>query len=261
MRHRLIGSLVLLVSLGFVSSRLAAEEPAEKDNAAQQEKEKEEGFKPLFDGETLDGWDGNPKLWRVEEGTIVGETKPDEPLKLNEFLIWEGGEVADFDLRLQFRVAAEGKGNSGVQYRSKRLTDVGKWVAGGYQADIDATNQYMGILYEERGRGILVLATEKAEIRPTDDGKWEKKVVESLGKKEDLLKTVKPDEWIDYQIVAKGNHLVHKLNGTTVVDAIDHDEQHAAKKGILALQIHVGPAMKIAFKNIRIKDLGEKQDK
>lgn len=260
MRHLLIYSLALAVSLTFASSRLLAEEPTEKDKAAQQEQEKEEGFKSLFDGKSLEGWDGNPKLWRVEEGAIVGETKADEPLKLNEFLIWKEGEVADFDLRLEFRVSA-GRANSGIQYRSKRMPDVGKWVAGGYQADIDATNQHMGILYEERGRGILVNATEKAEIHPTDDGKWEKKIVETLGDKEKLLETVKPDAWIDYQIVAKGNHLVHKLNGVTVVNAVDHDKEHAAKKGILAFQIHVGPPMTIEFRNIRLKDLGEDKDK
>lgn len=258
MRHLLIGSLALAISLGFATPRLAADEPTEKDKAAQQEKEKEEGFQSLFDGKSLDGWDGNPKLWRVEEGAIVGQTTAKEPIKLNEFLIWKEGEVADFDLRLQFRVSG-GRANSGIQYRSKRMPEVGKWVAGGYQADIDATNQYMGILYEERGRGILVNVAEKAEIRPTEDGKWEKKIVGSLGKKDELLETVKPEEWIDYQIVAKGNHLVHKLNGKTVVDAMDHDKEHAAKSGILAFQIHVGPPMKVEFKDIRLKNLAEKE--
>lgn len=258
MRHLLMTSLTLLLALGYSSAQLLADEPTAKGNTAQAaEQEKEEGFKSLFDGKSLDGWDGNPELWRVEDGAIVGQTTAEEPIKLNEFLVWEGGDVADFDLRLQFRVAAEGKGNSGVQYRSKRLTDLGKWIAGGYQADIDATNRYMGILYEERGRGILVLTSEKAEIHPTDDGKWEKKVTGSLGKQEELLKTVKPDTWVDYQIIANGNHLVHKLNGTTVVAVVDYDEQHAAKSGILAFQIHVGPPMKIEFKNIRIKDLGD----
>lgn len=256
MRHLLIGSFALAVALGFASPRLVAEEPTKQDKVAEQEKE--EGFKPLFDGESLDGWDGNPKLWRVEEGAIVGQTTDEEPLKFNEFLVWEGGEVADFELRLQFRITGP-RANSGIQYRSKRMPEIGKWVAGGYQADIDATNQHMGILYEERGRGILVNATEKAEIHPADGDKWEKKITDSLGKKEELLETVKPEEWIDYQIIAKGNHLVHKLNGKTVVDAVDHDEKHAARKGVLAFQIHVGPPMKIEFKNIRMKDLTEKK--
>src|SRR5690606_9289917 len=149
----LVLALMLLVSAAVpaLAEEAATEQAAATENEA---KEKQDGFISLFDGETLKGWDGNPKLWEVEEGAIVGITSDDAPLKHNEFLVWEG-EVSDFELRLQFRIADQGAGNSGIQYRAKRFPEVGKWVIGGYQADIDRTNRYMGILYEERGRGIL----------------------------------------------------------------------------------------------------------
>ena len=113
----------------------------------------DEGFHSLFDGQTLDGWEGNPKLWSVQNGAITGQTTADNPTKGNTFLVWRGGEVKNFELRLKYRI--EG-GNSGIQYRSK---EVERWVISGYQADIDATNRFTGILYEERGRGILAERT------------------------------------------------------------------------------------------------------
>ena len=119
---------------------LAAALPASADH------HKKEG-KSLFDGKTLAGWQGNPKLWRVEDGAITGESTDDAPLKHNEFLIWDG-EVGDFVLKLKFRIEGRGVQNSGIQYRSQRHPDVGKYVVGGYQADIDGKGQYMGILYE-----------------------------------------------------------------------------------------------------------------
>ncbi len=215
----------------------------------------EEGFESLFDGESLKGWDGNPQLWRVEEGVIVGQTSDDAPLKQNDFLIWDG-EVDDFVLRLDFRVAKGGKANSGVQYRSKRLSDIGQWVVGGYQADIDGTNQYMGILYEERGRAILALRGEAVELLPGAK-KVQKKVTGSVGDPADIVAEVRPGEWQSYEIRAIDNKLEHILNGKTTIKVVDNDTANAAKHGILALQVHVGPAMKIEFKNIRLKRIGE----
>ena len=109
----------------------------------------DDGFLSLFNGKDLDGWEGNPRLWRVEDGAITGQTTPDNPTKGNTFLIWRNGTVDDFELRLKYRIDG---GNSGVQYRSK---EVDPWVIAGYQADIDATGKFTGILYEEKGRGIL----------------------------------------------------------------------------------------------------------
>lgn len=210
-----------------------------------------DGFEVLFDGETLNGWDGNPMLWSVVDGVIHGETSDDTPIQTNEFLIWDGN-AADFHLVLEFRVADRGIGNSGVQYRSKRLEDVGRWVAGGYQADIERTNKYMGIAYEERGRGILAMRGEDVELSESPKS-FEKKVVGSLGDPKELVEGVKPGEWQTLEIIARGNRLEHKINGRMTAVVTDNDVPNAAKEGIIALQLHQGPAMQIDFRNIRLK--------
>ena len=118
---------------------------------------------PIFDGTSLAGWEGKPEFWRVENGAIVGETTAEKPTKGNTFLIWRQGLVDDFELVLQYRLTG---GNSGIQYRSK---DFGDFVVGGYQADFEAGATYSGILYEERGRGILCQRGQRATIAA--DGK------------------------------------------------------------------------------------------
>jgi hypothetical protein len=214
----------------------------------------EEGFVSLFDGHTLTGWDGNPKLWTVQEGAITGTSSDETPIQHNEFLIWKG-EVADFVLRLQYRIADRGQANSGVQYRSKRFPEVGKWVVGGYQADIDASNRYVGILYEERGRGILALRGEKVILRADLEKGHRKQVAGSVGDPDEIVKGVVAGEWHDYEITARSNRLIHKLNGRVTVDVTDQDEQRAARRGILALQLHAGPAMQVQFRHLRIQPL------
>ncbi len=222
----------------------------------------EPGFKSLFNGKDLSGWEGNPKLWSVKDGTITGITGSDADTKINHntFLVWKGGEVADFELRLSYRIE---KGNSGIQYRSK-VSETGKFgpIVGGYQADFEAGKTYSGILYEERGRGILAQRGQKTvikEVEETKDGKTQKKtkveVTGSVGKSEDIQAKIKHEDWNDYVVIAKGNHLQHFINGQLTVDVTDEQSAKAAKSGALALQIHVGPPMVVQFKNIRIKNL------
>ncbi len=210
----------------------------------------ESGFVPIFDGKTLDGWDGNPKFWRVEDGTITGQTTKENPTRGNTFLIWRKGKTADFELKLEFRLFG---GNSGIQYRSFEVPGQ-KWVVGGYQADFEAGEKYSGILYGERARGILALRGQKTVI-----GKDRKpKVVGSVGDPDEIQSKIKKEDWNKYHIIARGNHLVHKINGVTTVDVTDEDEAGAKRRaasGILALQLHQGPPMKVQFRNIRIKHL------
>ncbi|QDU88038.1 hypothetical protein Pla175_14080 [Pirellulimonas nuda] len=213
----------------------------------------EAGFRPLFDGKTLEGWDGDPALWQASDGVIRSVTTDDAPLEYNQFLIWDG-EVGDFVLRLEFRVADRGVGNSGVQYRSKRMPDAGNWVVGGYQADIERTNKHMGILYEERGRGILANRGEKVELTAGPKG-VKKQVVGKVGDPAEIVDGVRAGEWQTLEVSAVGNELVHKLNGRTTVRVVDNDAAHAAQRGIVALQVHKGPAMQIEFRNIRLKDI------
>jgi type 1 glutamine amidotransferase len=205
----------------------------------------EPGFKSLFNGQNLSGWDGNPKFWSVKDGTITGQTTEENKTPGNTFLIWRDGTVDDFELRLSYKIVG---GNSGIQYRSK-VTDAENWVVGGYQGDFEAGDTYSGILYEERGRGILALRGEKTAIGP--DGK--KNVVASLGDTKDIQTKIKKEDWNDYVILARGNELTHIINGRVTAQVVDNQPEKGAKSGILALQLHAGPAMTVQFKNIRIK--------
>lgn len=213
--------------------------------------------KEIFNGKDLSGWEGNKELWSVEDGTITGRTpasdeSPDKSiLKHNTFLVWKGGTVGDFELTFQYRIE---KGNSGVQYRSKELP-AGEFgpIISGYQADFEAGNTYSGILYEERGRGILAKRGEKTVIKPAADGK--KPVVEvagSVGESAAIQASIKKEDWNEYRIVAKGNHVQHFINGLQTIDVTDEDTANAPKEGLLALQIHAGPPMVVQFKNFKL---------
>jgi hypothetical protein len=183
----------------------------------------DEGFKPLFDGKSLEGFNGDKELWSVEDGMIVGSTEA-KTLKHNTFLATEK-TYKNFVLKVKFKLR---NGNSGVQIRSKQGKD---FVVTGYQADI-AESRYTGILYEEGGRGILVDV-----------------------KGDEVAKHFNRDGWNEYVITFDGPHLTQVLNGFTTVDYTEKDEAKGAKEGIIALQLHVGPKMKIFFKDVEIKEL------
>ena len=205
----------------------------------------QEGFKPLFDGKTLAGWDGNPELWSVEDGAITGKTKGPDHLAYNQFLVWKGGVVKNFELRAKIKCSAS---NSGIQYRSKELPEAGKWVVGGYQCDVHANAPYNGMVYEERGRGILVQNGQSVIIDEKGD-KW-------LAAERDAVK-VDFTEWHEYVIIAQGNHLIHKIDGKVTIDLVDHQAKSRALEGLLAFQVHKGPAMIVQIKDIVLKELPE----
>ncbi len=209
----------------------------------------EAGFVPIFDGRTLNGWDGDPTLWRVEDGAITGRTSAEAPIKVNNFLIWRQGEVDDFELRVEFRMAG---GNSGIQYRSfENEKEWGRWVVGGYQADIDDADAFTGSLYGERYRGMLATRGEKTVIG--EDHK--PKVVGQVGDREQLKAAVRHGDWNEYRIVARGNRSVLAINGRVMAECTDDDKAERRRGGILAFQLHVGPPMKVQFRNIRLKRL------
>jgi hypothetical protein len=204
-----------------------------------------DGFVCLFDGKTLDGWEGKSQFWSVRDGAITGQTTAENPTKGNTFIIWRGGKPADFELRLKFRMVG---GNSGIQYRSIEMDD---FVVGGYQADFDASHNFIGILYEERGRGILVPRCKQLIIR--EDGSKEE--VGPTSDEKDLLASLKKEGWNEYVVIAEGNHLVQKINGFTTVDVTDNQKEKSRAEGILALQLHAGPPMLVQFKDIQLKQL------
>lgn len=210
-----------------------------------------DGFRSIFNGESLEGWDGDPKLWNVEDGAITGTTTDDAPIPANTFLIWKAGKVADFELQLEYRIV---NGNSGIQYRSFMLPDGGKWAVGGYQADFEAGKRFSGILYGEKFRGILANRGLKTELHRTD-GKFEVRRVGTVGKSDEIQAKILHEDWNQYHISARGFHFVHRINGVITCECTDLDEKMRRADGIVALQLHRGPAMKVQFRNIRLKVL------
>jgi hypothetical protein len=227
----------------------AVKAPAESDD-----------MKSIFNGKDLSGWDGDSRLWSVKDGVIHGETTEAVKANGNTFLIWKDGSLKDFELRLSFRCSVSN--NSGIQYRSKHITD-GKvrneWVVRGYQHEIRNENtlpSVSGFIYDEGGltggRGRTCLVGEKAEWI-ADGKKGSKKVTDTLITADEYAKLFKVDEWNDVIIIAKGRHIQHYMNGRLVLDFQDA-EKNALLEGILALQLHAGKPMWTEFKNIRVKN-------
>ncbi len=242
MVHRL-----LPITLAVVACSLSAAEhhtvPPEPD-----------GMQRIFDGKSLAGWDGDPRLWSVHEGTLRGETTEEQAANGNTFIIWKGGKLKDFDLRLSFRCNATN--NSGIQYRSKHITTGevrNKWVVRGYQHEVRNEHDFpniAGFIYDEGGtRKRICVVGERA--RWEEDGKVVEDVFMDEAQFQDLFKL---DDWNDVAIIARGNHIRHYLNNRLILDFTD-DPQLALYEGILALQLHAGKPMWVEFKDIRIKAL------
>ncbi len=244
----------LLVSVLMTSSTAFAQGDAPKPTAPPEPA----GMVKLFNGKDLTGWEGNPMLWSVKDGVIRGETTAQNNTKGNTFLMYVGDqgkpvEFKDFELRLSYRID---HGNSGVQYRSRHVTEAkdNKWVVSGYQAEVANSPTADGFLYHEKGRASLCRVGEKVEIG--EDGK--PKVVGSLGDAKAIGATHRKSDWNDYVIICKGNHVVHYLNGIQTIELTDNDPKGRCMSGLIALQIHAGPPMWVEFKDVRIKVLDDK---
>ena len=242
-------SLLVVFSVGVKAAEPVVQAPPEPSN-----------MKQLFNGKDLSGWDGDPRLWSVRNGAIRGETTPENPAHGNTFLIWKGGVLKDFELRLSFRCTAAN--NSGIQYRSTHLTKgklPNRWVVSGYQYEI--RNQVKlpsvaGFLYEERGkRGRMCLVGEKAIWGK--DGK--KKIVGKLIDQAGYEKLFRLNDWNDVIIIAEGPRLRHYLNGRLIMECVDLHPRLARREGILALQLHAGKPMWVEFKNIRLHEIQQQQ--
>ena len=201
-----------------------------------------DGFRNLFNGKDLTGWDGNPDLWTVKDGVIIGRTTNEKPLKYNQFLIWRGGVLNNFELRLKVRMTGN---NSGIQYRSRE--NANRWSVSGYQCDVISAAPLAAMLYEEGGRGIIAQNGQTVVIDPQGI-RW-------------LTETRKPAtagdaaDWHEYTIIARGNHLIHKLDGKVTMELFDHQESKRSLEGILGFQMHVGSAMTVQIKGVRLKEL------
>lgn len=202
----------------------------------------------LFDGKTLDGWDGDPKFWSVEDGAITGKTTPDNPTPGNTFLIWRKGELEDFELHLKFRITG---GNSGIQFRSK---DRGGWSVGGYQADFDASSAWTGVLFEEGPGGRTIVAGRGKKVAISETG--ERTEVAATASEQEILNALRKEgAWNDYVVIARGNQITLKVNGVTTAEVIDSEEGKSASRGILALQLHAGPPMEVQVKDVLLTKL------
>lgn len=205
----------------------------------------QDGFKPLFNGKDLTGWDGNPELWSVEDGCITGKTSGPKQLAYNQFLIWRGGVVKNFELRA--KVKQKGN-NTGIQYRSQERPQAGKWSIGGYQCDIHPARPNNAMVYEEGGRGIIVQNGQGVVIDP-EGKRW-------LASEHDRVE-VEIADWHEYTIIAQGNHLIHKIDGKVAVDLLDFELAKRSLEGLVAFQIHRGPAMVVQIKDVMLKELPE----
>ncbi|MGA2617240.1 MAG: family 16 glycoside hydrolase [Thermoguttaceae bacterium] len=207
-----------------------------------------EGFVSLFDGKTLDGWEGDRTIWSVRDGAIAGQTTADTKLKENNFLIWKD-QVENFELRVKFRM--EG-GNSGIYYHARKRqpgqTQGDSLV--GTQADFDASGRWTGVIMEYLLRDVLAERGQKVLI----DEKGKKQVVGSLGDPKKLLEAVKIREWNDYVVVANKDRVVLTINGVTMCELEDRDPKRLVH-GWLALQVHAGPPMLVQFKDIFLRRL------
>jgi hypothetical protein len=247
------------------------------------------GFEKIFDGATLTNWDGDPEFWRVEGGAIVGETTAAKPLSSNTFLIYRGSEPDNFELKIEFKLNST---NSGVQYRSRQLTGaVGKWVLCGYQADIDFDNRYTGMLYEERGRpGFLAPrgTVQYAGPNETQQGQCSsgqpvaargqgggnrggdaargnpgspaapailRGQIAQVEDGETLRGIIKVNDWNQFHVIARGNTLIHLLNGHVTAIFVDDDQTNRSMKGLIGVQLHTGPPMRVEFRNVYLKNL------
>ncbi len=210
----------------------------------------EAGFKPIFDAKTLAGWEGNPVYWRAENGILVGEITPSTVIKSNTFIIWRGGSPADFELKLDYRITEAG--NSGINYRSvvvpDPVTPENKFAMRGYQFDLDGRRRYDGNNYEEKGRLFLAVRGQLSHVvggRPPI-------VLSSFATSDDLA-TVPTSDWNAAHLIVRGNSATHILNGRLMSITIDDDAPNRKLQGLIGMQVHTGPPMKIEYRNIRLK--------
>jgi len=215
------------------------------------------GFVPIFDGKTLNGWEGDKTHWRVEDGCIVGEITATSTIQVNTFLIWRGGTPRDFELKAEYRISAQG--NSGINYRSAEIPGREFGVAG-YQFDLDGEKRnanglrYTGQNYEEGGRTFLALRSQITRVVPGFPN-VPPQIIGSLGGDKELQSIIKNGDWNEIHIIARGNVLTHMLNDRVMSIVIDEDPAGRRLDGIIGVQVHQGPPMKIEFRNFLLKDL------
>jgi hypothetical protein len=240
--------------LGGASSLLAQTQPYVPKQSDRPEalSGDEPGFTPLLDGKSLDGWEGDPKYWSVEDGTMVGQITPETIIKSNTFIIWRGGAPKDFEIKVDYRITSGG--NSGINYRSvvvpDKVTPTNKFAMRGYQFDIDGKNIHTGNNYEEKGRLFLAVRGQVSHVV----GGRKPVVLGAVGDNKELGGFI-TDGWNSIHLVVRGNTAIHTLNGHVMSITIDDDVPGRTTEGLIGVQVHVGPPMKVEYRNWRLKNL------
>lgn len=237
---------VFLCAFFLCSSVFSAEQA--KDVTLEKDKD---GFISLFNGKDLNNWEGDSHIWSVEDGCIVGTTAAEGSKKLtyNTFLILKNQEFKNFVLKFDYRLTKGG--NSGVQFRSWVEKEGKPFRVGGYQADFDGDNNYSGIVYGEKYRDILAQRGEESVIE--DDHK--PKTIRRFADNNELKEKIKVEDWNSYEITVKDFTISNKINGHLMSVCNDQDHEKRRDSGIIAIQAHVGPPMKVEIKNLKIKVL------
>lgn len=255
-----LSTLVFLLSLGIVIVLTVIPSCSSPQSSNSVDKE---GYRLIFDGKTLYGWKYDPAYWRVENGVLVGEITASTILKRNSFIIKEDLVTRDFHLKVEYRISEHG--NSGINYRSESIDSI-PYAMRGYQADIDGQNNYTGQNYEERGRTTLAYAGQKVIINTPENASsigdnvknnaWTNVVVtDTLASRQSLKSSIRNSDWNECHLIVKGNRLLHYVNGVLMSDVTDNDTVNRKFSGSLGVQVHVGPPMKIEYRNFRIKEL------
>jgi hypothetical protein len=249
-RELLAASLASAAALVRLHGQAQPYVPKQSDRPQPMEGD-EPGFRSIFDGKTLDGWEGDPKYWQVTDGLITGQITPETVIKSNTFIIWRGGEPENFELKVDYRITSGG--NSGINYRSivvpDKVTPANRFAMRGYQCDIDGQNRYTGNNYEEKGRLFLAVRGQVTHVTGTRPPV----ILSSLGDNQELGALIHTD-WNSVHIEARDNVVMHSINGRLMTAVID-DDPNRMRKGLIGVQVHVGPPMKVEYRNWRIRVL------
>ncbi len=234
MKYMLSSKCLLAICLSLIFSKVVVAED-------------HDGFKPIFDGKTLNGWKSNDmSYWSVENKAITAKITKQHPCTINQYLVWQDGELDDFELKLTFRMVSKSKVNGGFQFRSKLLPNHD---VAGYQVDNNTGTNWLVRLYDEHGRHTLAFRGQRADI--ASDGTITYQLIPATNKKANFTL----DKWHEYHLIARGPHLSLRVNDQLVAEVIDGDKKQLDLSGILALQLHSGPPMTVKFKDIRLKRL------
>jgi hypothetical protein len=206
----------------------------------------------LFDGTTLNGWEGDPQYWRVDGGAIVGEIPAGQSLDHNTWLVWRGGELHDFELRIKVKLTGLPAANSGIQFRCQ--VDSINHVSG-YQADLDQGATWLGRIYDEHGRALLVERGSRVHIAADGTRK-----VETFAPAQQYAVLFRENDWNDYRIVAVGDHVAVFVNGTLFSELRDEQSGEQDLRGQLAFQLHSGPQTRVEFREIALSTLDADTD-